>query len=225
MTRIISAKHNERLQQLITSTGGIVHSGSAIGFYDDEDAADRYFPLRIVTDLDPEKDPLMLAETFGPILPIVQVRDVDHAISFINGRGQKPRTVHLCERHSRDRQLDPKTPSGSICVNDTVMQMINDSLPFGGAGSSGFGSYHGFHCFKCFSHQKSVMIRGYNPVLEWVASKRYPPYSDNHLKRMLRLLRKKRVMSQAVKEMLPIRGSIGILIGVLYVYIFHTFFF
>ena len=226
MTRIISAKHYERLQQLITSTGGIVHSGSEIGVYDDEDAADRYFPLRIVTDLDPEKDPLMLAEIFGPILPIVQVRDVDHAISFINGRGQKPLTLYIFanDTHVIDSVIQ-KTSSGSICVNDTVMQMINDSLPFGGVGSSGFGSYHGFHSFKCFSHQKSVMIRGYNPVLEWVASKRYPPYSDNHLKRMLRLLRKRRVMSQAVKEMLPIRGSIGFLIGVLYGYIFHTFFF
>lgn len=225
MTRIISEKHYKRLKLLISSTGGKVHSGEEIGVYDEENETDRYFPLKIVTDLDPEKDPLMAEEIFGPILPIVQVRDVDHAISFITGRGQKPLTMYIFANDSVTiDKLVEKTSSGSICVNDTVMQMIHDSLPFGGVGDSGFGSYHGFHSFKCFSHEKSVMIRGYNPILEWVASKRYPPYSDNHLKRMLRLLRKRRIMSQATMEMLPLRGSIGFLIGILYGYIFYTIF-
>lgn len=65
-------------------------------------------------------------------------------------------------------------------------------MPFGGVGASGFGVYHGPHSFDTFSHQKSVLIRGFNPILEWVASKRYPPYTENHLKRLLRIIRKRK---------------------------------
>lgn len=223
MTRIISDKHYQRLQHLLHSTKGVIHSGSEIGVYDDDDAADRFFPLRIVTDLDRDNDALMSGEIFGPILPVVLVRDEEDAIAFITGRGQKPLTLYIFANDDQViENLIHRTWSGSVCVNDTVMQMINDSLPFGGVGDSGFGSYHGFHSFKCFSHEKSVMIRGYNRVLEWVASKRYPPYSDNHLTRMLRLLRKRRVLSQATMELMPIRLTIGLVIGFLCGYSIHT---
>ncbi|MGL5915651.1 MAG: aldehyde dehydrogenase family protein, partial [Culicoidibacterales bacterium] len=41
--------------------------------------------------------------------------------------------------------------------NDTLMQIVNDALPFGGMGASGIGTYHGADSFKTFSHQKSVL--------------------------------------------------------------------
>ncbi|OQR91383.1 aldehyde dehydrogenase, partial [Achlya hypogyna] len=65
------------------------------------------------------------------------------------------------------------TTSGSVCVNDTVVQLTNPHLPFGGVGNSGMGSYHGHQSFKVFSHQKSVLYKHF--ILD--AAQRYQPYT------------------------------------------------
>lgn len=136
-------------------------------------------------------EPIMQAEIFGPILPIVPITDEKHAIQLINSR-DKPLSMYIfSNRDEIIKKFQEETSSGSICVNDTVLHLIAEALPFGGVGKSGIGAYHGKHSFKTFSHQKSVLVRGFNPIIEWVAKKRYPPYSENHLKRMLRLLKRR----------------------------------
>lgn len=62
--------------------------------------------------------------------------------------------------------------------------LIVEELPFGGVGESGIGSYHGRFSFETFSHKKSVMIKDYNPIAEFLASVRYPPYNENKLKKL-----------------------------------------
>ena len=49
-----------------------------------------------------------------------------------------------------------RTTSGGVCINDVVMQVTQEDLPFGGIGESGMGSYHGLEGFKTFSHTKSI---------------------------------------------------------------------
>lgn len=223
MARIINERHFERLTKLLQGTKGTIltpdqlncSSGLVI------ESNDRMFPLHIITDVK-ANDALMEGEIFGPILPVVPVTNYKDAINYINSRRQKPLTMYL---FSQDECLIDdflkKTSSGSVCVNDTVIQMINDSLPFGGVGNSGIGCYHGFHTFKCFSHEKSILVRGYNGILEWVASKRYPPYSDNHLKRMLRLIRKRWLISKATHSYETLKEIFVLLAGVLLGYIIH----
>lgn len=137
-------------------------------------------------------DPIMRSEIFGPILPIVVIAGDFDAINFINSR-DKPLSLYIfSKRNHIIQRFQHDTSSGSICVNDTVLHLIAEALPFGGVGKSGIGAYHGKHSFKTFSHQKSVLVRGFNPIIEWVAKKRYPPYSENHLRRMLRLLKRRK---------------------------------
>ena len=133
----------------------------------------------------------MKSEIFGPILPLVPVSSENDAIDLINSR-DKPLSMYLfTNRKKLIQKFERETSSGSICVNDTVLHLVAEALPFGGVGKSGIGAYHGKHSFKTFSHPKSVLVRGFNPIIEWVAKKRYPPYSENHLKRMLRLLKRR----------------------------------
>ena len=73
---------------------------------------------------------------------------------------------------------------GGGCINDTVMHITNDRMPFGGIGNSGTGHYHGVYGFLTFSHQKSILDKadwGETPL-------RYPPYSEEKLKWIKKVL-------------------------------------
>jgi coniferyl-aldehyde dehydrogenase len=43
-----------------------------------------------------------------------------------------------------------------VTINDTILHIAQDDLPFGGVGPSGMGCYHGFAGFETFSVRKGV---------------------------------------------------------------------
>lgn len=138
-----------------------------------------------------KSDKVMQEEIFGPILPIMTVSSCDEAIDYIN-ENEKPLALYL---FSQDKILHKRfleeTSSGSVNINDTVMQICVENLPFGGVGGSGMGAYHGEEGFKTFSHQKSVLKTIINPLTEFGLQYRYPPYSESKTT-MLNMLMKKR---------------------------------
>jgi acyl-CoA reductase-like NAD-dependent aldehyde dehydrogenase len=80
--------------------------------------------------------------------------------------------VYLFTRETAlEKRVIAETQSGGVCVNDTILQILGNELPFGGVGGSGMGSYHGRASFDCFSHRRTVMRRkfGIDPQF------RYPP--------------------------------------------------
>ena len=102
---------------------------------------------------------VMEEEIFGPILPVVPYDTLDEAIEFINAR---PRPLALywfgTDTASRDRVLN-RTVSGGVSVNDTLMHIAHENLPFGGVGESGWGAYHGHTGFLRFTHEKGVLVQ------------------------------------------------------------------
>ena len=72
------------------------------------------------------------------------------------------------------QQVLLNTSSGGVCINDTIVQVGVNELPFGGVGDSGIGNYHGKASFDTFSHQKSVLKKSFWFDLNW----RYAPYAD-----------------------------------------------
>jgi len=189
--RIVSSRHYERLTTILKAQLKLQDEETLIGGHFCVDPKDRFYIEPTVLVCTSTDDPIMKSEIFGPILPIVVVQDENEAIRFINSR-DKPLSMYIFStRDELVRKFREQTSSGSICVNDTVIHLVAEALPFGGVGKSGIGAYHGKHSFKTFSHKKSVLHRGFNPIIEWVAKKRYPPYSENHLKRMLRLLKRR----------------------------------
>jgi len=105
---------------------------------------------------------------------------MNEAIAYVNSH-EKPLALYLFTRdQSVIKAVLEQTSSGSVLVNDCLMQGIVKTLPFGGVGESGMGGYHGKHTFELFSHKKAVMIKQQN--LEFVNSFRYPPYSETKLK-------------------------------------------
>ncbi|WP_439587023.1 coniferyl aldehyde dehydrogenase [Hydrogenophaga sp.] len=115
---------------------------------------------------------LMKEELFGPILPVLPYDTIDETIAFINAR---PRPLALywfgADTSARDRLLG-STVSGGVTVNDTLMHVAHEGLPFGGVGESGWGSYHGESGFLRFTQQKPVLVQS-----RWAMGKLfYPPY-------------------------------------------------
>lgn len=104
---------------------------------------------------------LMQDEIFGPLIPIMNIQNIDEAISIINNR-PNPLSLYLFTNDSNNiEKVIKQTRSGGVCVNDTISHTLVNTLPFGGIGDSGIGRYHGRYTFDTFSHNKSIMIRGY----------------------------------------------------------------
>jgi aldehyde dehydrogenase (NAD+) len=123
---------------------------------------------------------IMMEEIFGPILPIISYTDLNEAIEFINKRA-KPLALYIfSESEGFQKSVLFKTSSGGVCINDTMLHIVNDNLPFGGVGNSGFGRYHGKASFDTFSNAKSVFK---NTTL-FDIPKRFPPFDKRTLKFM-----------------------------------------
>ena len=116
----------------------------------------------------------MKDEIFGPILPIVVFKEsIEECINFINGN-DKPLSLYVFGSKKDGELLADRTSSGSVTLNDCIMQKAEMSIPFGGIGMSGSGRYTGKYSFETFSHYKPVLLKG----LKFDLDARYPPYTD-----------------------------------------------
>ncbi|CAH1640169.1 unnamed protein product [Spodoptera littoralis] len=182
--RIINSRHFSRLQALVDASKDKIAIG---GSYD---ANDKFVELTVLTNV-VGSDKIMQDEIFGPILPIVPVENAYEAIKFINER-EKPLVLYVFSKSDKVlSQIVDNTSSGGMCVNDTMMHLAVESLPFGGVGASGLGAYHGKKTFETFTHKKSCLVKNFSPIGEKLASGRYPPYTDGNLKMLNLLLRKR----------------------------------
>ncbi len=125
-----------------------------------------------------EKTDILKEEIFGPFLPILTYDDINDVIKYIN-QGEKPLALYL---FSNDKEIQKKVLKkisfGGGCINDSLVHLANEHLPFGGVGYSGQGSYHGKYSFLTFSHSKSLL---YSSTIIDLPIK-YMPYTDSKLK-------------------------------------------
>ena len=119
------------------------------------DAKERYIEPTLLTDV-PLTAPVMQEEIFGPVLPMIPFNDRAEAIKFINER-EKPLALYYFGKVSNGKEVIRTTSAGGSCINDTIMHIANENIPFGGVGNSGMGHYHGRLSFDAFSHKRSVV--------------------------------------------------------------------
>ena len=133
-----------------------------------------YTPITVLTNVTPDME-IMKSEIFGPILPIMAYNTLDEAIQFIQSR-PKPLALYIFGTDKREiNHILSHTTSGSTCVNNTIIQIENLDMPFGGVGMSGTGNYHGFYGFKTFSHERNIMHQKFFDVVQFF----HPPYGKN----------------------------------------------
>lgn len=124
-----------------------------------EDFSTQQGTLKIPPTLIPEPADdlkMMEEELFGPLLPIRTYNNFEETISYINSKPRPLAAYYFGDDKQEETALISRTTSGGVCINDVVMQVAQEDLPFGGVGPSGMGAYHGLKGFQTFSHAKSI---------------------------------------------------------------------
>ncbi|WP_312285561.1 aldehyde dehydrogenase [Chryseobacterium gleum] len=174
-TRIINQRNFQRLIRLIDKEK--IYSG---GNFDEERL---YIEPTILNHID-WNDEIMQEEIFGPLLPVISFQSYNAVLNTVSEL-EKPLAAYLFTNNSEEKEIFKRKLSfGGGCINDTVMHLSNDNLPFGGVGSSGIGNYHGKYGFETFSHQKAILEKA-----TWGEPNiKYPPYSEKKLSWIKKLM-------------------------------------
>ncbi|KAJ6818452.1 aldehyde dehydrogenase family 3 member F1-like [Iris pallida] len=172
ISKIVNKHHFERLCSLLDDplvASSVVHGGSI-------DHEKMYIEPTILID-PPLNSEIMVREIFGPLLPIITLKKIEDSIDFIKGR-PKPLVIYaFTNNEALKKKIVEETSSGGITFNDTLIQYVCDTIPFGGIGQSGFGKYHGKFSFDTFSHGKPVVRRSFLTEFSF----RYPPWDEDKL--------------------------------------------
>ena len=177
---IINDRQFARLNGLIDDAKA--KGATVISLAEQPEGQARCLPLQLIVGA---KDTMkvMQEEIFGPILPILTVKNIDEAISLIQ---LKPRPLALYlfsqNKHTQNYVLT-RTHAGGVCINDSVNHVAQEDLPFGGVGASGMGKYHGKEGFLTFSAAKPILKRG----RIYSAKFAFPPYNRAIHKMIYRL--------------------------------------
>lgn len=168
--RIVNDAAFERLKGYLAD-GEVVFGGKT-------DKSERYFSPTVLDHVSPDS-PVMQEEIFGPIFPVQTFGSLDEVIRFVSMR-EKPLALYYFG--SQGDKVLKHTTSGGSCINDVIMHIANENVPFGGVGMSGMGSYHHKRTFDVFTHYRSVIS---TPT--WIDLPfRYMPYKwFNVVKRLL----------------------------------------
>jgi coniferyl-aldehyde dehydrogenase len=131
--------------------------------------------------LDPADEmKVMQEEIFGPLLPVRKYDSVDEAIDYVNAHDRPLGLYWFGSDGAEEREVLDRTTSGGVTVNDVIMHVSQEDLPFGGVGPSGMGSYHGIDGFRQFSHRKSVYTQTKIDLAKLAGIA--PPWGDKFMK-------------------------------------------
>ena len=162
--KIVNRKHFERISGLIDREK-VVFGGQS-------DAETNRIAPTILENVE-WSDAVMGEEIFGPVLPVLTYDTLEDALGKIEER-PKPLALYIFSSDKKQiKHVLQTVRFGGGCVNDTIIHIATDRMPFGGVGESGMGSYHGRAGFETFSHFKSIVDKK-----TWLdLPMRYPPYT------------------------------------------------
>jgi len=165
--KIVNEKNLNRLVGLIDPAkvyvGGSVNNG--------------FLEPTILTDVT-RQDKVMQEEIFGPIMPVIDFNDFDKEVSIINGLEKPLAMYYFGKDKNHIKTIKNYCRFGGGCINDVIMHLSEENLPFGGLGNSGMGSYHGKQTFYAFTHEKSILQKSIKTEINL----KYPPTNNKKTK-------------------------------------------
>ena len=172
---IVNEKHFTRLMNLIEGEK-IITGGNG-------NKEQKFIEPTILDNINFESK-IMQEEIFGPILPVITFDSLDTIIAQIKMR-EKPLALYIFTKNKQvEKKILTEISFGGGCINDTIVHLATNYLPFGGVGYSGVGKYHGFESFKTFSNTKSILKKSVFPDI----GVRYHPYSEKKLNLIKKLM-------------------------------------
>lgn len=168
---IINVRHFNRIAGMIQEAGevGILHFGG------ETNLAARKIAPTIVELTSTDSLRAMEEEIFGPLLPVIAYDNLEEVISYINAR-PKPLALYLFTKSNQNEQrILQETSSGTVVINDCLIQFGHPTLPFGGVNTSGIGKSHGHAGFLAFSNEKATIRQRIGFTMPQTL---YPPYSS-----------------------------------------------
>ena len=174
---IINERQLARLEQL--QADATLKGARLIPLYDQGQG--RRMPHALVLDVNDDMQ-VMQDEIFGPLLPIVPYTHLEQALAYINARPRPLALYYFGYNKTEQQHVVHNTHSGGVSINETLLHVAIDDLPFGGVGHSGMGHYHGHEGFLTFSKAKGVLIKQRLNSSLMI----YPPYG----RQLVRLIQK-----------------------------------
>ncbi len=169
--RIVSSQQFSRIKKMLDNTSGKIVMGGTM------DAEQKFIEPTVIEVSDPS-DSLITEESFGPLIPIMPVENLDEAIRIANSVHATPLGLYPFGSKDEVAKILREVRSGGASVNDAFVHGIIPTLAFGGIGDSGSGAYRGRASFDCFVHRRSVTTTpGW---LEKLLAVRYPPYKGKY---------------------------------------------
>jgi len=169
--RIVNRRNFDRIKKMLDNTSGKIVAGGTM------DAEDLFIEPTLIEVSDPS-DSLIVDESFGPLMPIIPVTDLDEAIRIANSVHATPLGVYAFGAKEETNKIIAETRSGGASVNDGFFHGVIPTLAFGGVGDSGTGSYRGKASFDCFVHRRSITTTP--NWMEKLLAVRYPPFSGTN---------------------------------------------
>ena len=157
-TSVINERHYQRLQENLEDAraqgASITECNPANEDFSSQQGTHKIPPTIVSNVTDNMR--ILDEEIFGPLLPIKTYKNFQEAIDYVNARPRPLAAYYFGYDSAEERTVLERTTSGGVCINDVIMHIMQEDLPFGGVGPAGTGAYHGHHGFKTFSHAKSI---------------------------------------------------------------------
>lgn len=166
---VINERSWLRLKAMLDNTKGKILIGG------NTDKATLFFEPTVV-EVSSAEDSLLKDESFGPLIPILAVNDLDEAIRTANAIDPTPLGLYPFGSKAETEKVLSQTRSGGVSINDGFFHASIPTLAFGGVGESGTGAYRGKASFETFTHRRSVTTTpGW---MEMLLDVRYPPFTN-----------------------------------------------
>ncbi|WP_448657891.1 coniferyl aldehyde dehydrogenase [Sphingomonas sp. CJ99] len=174
-TAIINDRHHQRLTDWLDDARQKGATIETVNPANEDFAASnsRKMPLHIVRDVTDEMT-VMQEEIFGPILPVRRYSGIDQALAEVNRRDRPLGLYYFGPDVAERRHVLDRTISGGVTLDDVILHVSMEDLPFGGIGPSGMGAYHGLDGFRTFSHARAILKQSRFDVAGLAGLK--PPY-------------------------------------------------
>jgi coniferyl-aldehyde dehydrogenase len=180
-TSVINQRHYDRLQGYLDDARAKGAEIVELNPAKEDFRQQPYHKIPPTLVLNPTDDmAIMKDEIFGPLLPVKTYDKVEDAIGYVNDHPRPLGLYYFGNDTAEQEKVLTRTTSGGVTVNDVVMHVGMEDLPFGGIGPSGMGAYHGLDGFRTFSHPKAV----FQQVGRDLTAMLRPPYGEG-IRKML----------------------------------------